>query len=118
LLRWVSVSGDEQRFREHHWFREGFSGGVERFELEQDLDTRTRVITSGRALSDDYSVTLSLERDNVGFVRGGWDSARKWYDDSGGYYARFTPPQFDLNRDLHLDSERFWVEAGATAPFG
>ena len=118
MLRWVSVSGDEQRFREHHWFHEGFSGGLERFELEQDLDSRTRVITSGRALSDDYSVTLSLERDNVGFVRGGWDSARKWYDDSGGYYARFTPPQFDLHRDLHLDSERFWIEAGATAPFG
>jgi len=117
-LHWVAVSGDQRRFREHHWFREGFSGGVERFELEQDIDTRTRIITSGRALSDDYSVSLSLERDNVGFVRGGLENGRKWYDDSGGYYAPFSPPQFNLDRDLHLDTGRFWVEAGATAPFG
>jgi hypothetical protein len=118
MVRWVSVTGDEQRFREHHWFREGLSGGVERFELQQDIDSRTRVITSGRALSDDISVTLSLERDNVGFVRGGAENARKWYDDSGGYYERFATPQYDLHRDLYLDTGRFWVEAGATAPFG
>ena len=61
-LRYVTVSGDERRFREHHWFREGWSGGLERFEIEQDLDERTKVMTSGRALSDDYSVTLSIER--------------------------------------------------------
>lgn len=118
MVRWVAVSGDERRFREHHWFREGLSGGLERFELEQDLDTRTRIITSGRALADDYSVSLSLERDGVGFVRGGVESGRKWYDDSGGYYAPFAKPQYDLHRDLHLDTGRFWVEAGATAPFG
>jgi len=38
-LHWVAVSGDQRRFREHHWFREDISGGVERFELEQDIDT-------------------------------------------------------------------------------
>jgi len=118
MLQWVDVSGDARRFREHHWFRDDFSGGVERFELEQDIDARTRVLVSGRALSDDFSVRLSLERDNVGFVRGGAEGGRKWYDDSGGYYGRFTPPQFDLDRDLYLDSGRFWVEAGAVAPFG
>ena len=117
-LRWVSVSGDSRRFREHHRFREDFSGGVEHFELQQDIDARTRVITSGRALSDDYSLSLSLERDNVGFVRGGAESGRTWFDDSGGYYAPFATPQFSLGRDLHLDSGRLWVEAGATAPFG
>ena len=117
-VRYVSVRGDERRFREHSGIHDGWSGGLEHFDIEQDLDARTTFITEGRALRDDYSVTLSIQREGVGFVRGGFDQARSWQDDTGGYFGAYTPPQSRLRHDLHLDTGRAWIEAGATAPFG
>lgn len=117
-LRYVGVDGDERKFREQHGFREGWNGGLESFSVAHDVSERTRALVTGRALRDDYAVTLSVERRDLGYLRGGFEAARQWYDGSGGYYAPFTPSQYDLDRDLHLDTGRLWLEGGWTAPFG
>src|SRR6266568_2857640 len=36
-LRWISVQGEKERFRENEGMREGIGGGVEHFSLEQQL---------------------------------------------------------------------------------
>lgn len=117
-LSWISVDGDERKFREHQWVREGLNGGVASFNLRQQLDLNRRMLVEGHALRDDYKVTLSLERNDTLFVRGGYEQYRKYFDDSGGYYAPFAVPLFNLGRDLHLDLGKAWVEAGGTTPFG
>lgn len=116
-LRWVNLRGDEHRFREQQWMREGWDGGLERLELEQRLDERVRFHMTARALRDDYQVGLGVNRENS-FLRGGFEQWRRYYDDSGGYYAPFRPPQLSLDDDLHLDLGRLWFEGGLTAPFG
>jgi mono/diheme cytochrome c family protein len=113
---WTTVSGNERVFREHHWMPEGWNGGVERFDLQERLDKRTQVTAEGRALRDDYRLTLQLERHDLGFLRGGFEQFRKYYSDSGGYFEGSTPPIYSLDRDLHLDLGRLWADVGLTLP--
>jgi hypothetical protein len=115
---WINVRGDEKKFRELHWTPEGWNGGFENFLLQQQLDANQRFSLDGHALRDDYKVTLAIEHSAGRFVRAGFEQYRKYYDDSGGYYAPSTPPQFSLGRDLYLDLGKAWIEAGGITPFG
>lgn len=117
-LGWMNVDGDKQKFRELHWMREGWIGGFQDFLLRQQLDASQRFTLSGHALRDDYKVTLSLEHSAGRFVRAGFEQYRKYYDDSGGYYAAATPPLSSLGRDLYLDFGKAWIEAGGVTPLG
>src|SRR6266496_4276805 len=60
-LRWMSVAGDERKFREHEWFREGWNGGAEHFSLREPFEPNSRLTISGHALRDDYQAHLTLE---------------------------------------------------------
>jgi mono/diheme cytochrome c family protein len=114
---WTSVSGNEALFRAHNWRPDGWSGGVERFDLVQPIDRDTRMTISGRVLADyDYRVSLDLKRNEVGFIRGGVEQFRSYYDDTGGYYAPFTPSSFNLGRNLHLDHGKAWGDFGLRKP--
>ena len=115
-LGWISVSGNERVFREHYWQREGWGGGLERFELKEQTGPESTVTVKGRALRDDYGVTLTLEKKNVGFARFGFDQYRKYYSDSGGYYPALDPSIFRLDRDLYLDVGKAWIDFGLTLP--
>lgn len=110
------VKGNARVFQEHRWMPEGWNGGLERFELLQQVDERTRVTAAGRLLRDDYRLTLQLDRQDLGFVRGGFEQYRKYYADTGGYFSDFSPSAFTLDRDLHLDLGRSWVDVGLTLP--
>jgi len=112
---WRTVSGDQGKFRELYWQQEGWNGGGE-FELTDGPTPDSKVTTTGHALLNDYKLTLSAEKNDVGFTRFGWSQFRKYFDDSGGYYPSFSPPIFDLNRDLYLDSGRAWADFGLTLP--
>jgi len=117
-LRWVSVSGDKAKFREIEGIKEGFGGGVEHFSLEQHLPGDKKFSAEGRLLfpEDDFQIKLALEKPDFGFVRGGFEQWRRYYDDTGGFYRPFANPQFSLNRDLHLDIGRAWIDFGLTLP--
>jgi mono/diheme cytochrome c family protein len=111
------VHGDNRKFREHYWMRDGVNGGLEDFEIYEQKDANTRVTASGHALLDDYKLTLNVDRNELGFIHSGWTQFRKYYDDSGGYFPGPDPhlPQ-SLGKDLFLDRGRAWIDFGLTLP--
>lgn len=114
--RWITVDGDNGTFREHFWQREGFTAGLEHFEIREILDARTRVRVAGRALRDDYRVALTAERADLGFISLGAEEFHRFFSDAGGYHPAFSPSVFDLDRDLRLDLGRAWFDVGLTLP--
>lgn len=116
-LRWITVSGNQQKFREDWWRKEGFTGGGESFELREQVGKDTELLVRGHALYEkDYLVTLQLRKPDLGFIRGGYSEYRKYFDDTGGYYPAFDTPGFRLDRDLHVDIGKAWVDLGLTLP--
>jgi hypothetical protein len=113
---WTGVSGDAKKFRELYWQREGWNGGLEAFEITEKPTPDSKISTSGHVLLDDYKLMLEAEKESLGFAHLGWSQFRKYYDDAGGYDPLFTPPIYDLNRDLHLDTGRAWADFGLTLP--
>jgi len=117
MLRWIAVSGDRAKFKEIERITPGFGGGLEHFDLiEQKGDTKLSV--DGRALfpENDVQLHLLVEKAEVGFVRGGFEQYREYYDDTGGYYRPFPVPSPTLGRDLYLDIGRAWIDFGLTRP--
>ena len=114
-LRWIGVSGDEKKFRELEGLPAGFGGGVADFYSQQRNGDSTLTL-SGHALfpERDLKFSLQLEKNSVGFVDGGVETWRKYYDDTGGYYPGFTPPSYSLGRDLFVDLGRIWLDLGWT----
>jgi len=118
LVNYVSVKGDAGKFREDWSMKEGWSGGVEQFTLDQDLDEHTTLHVEGRGVVDenDYQLQLDITRFSVGFIRAGYTEHRTYYDDWGGFYRPFTPSAFRLGQDLHLDDGDIFVDLGLTLP--
>src|SRR5262249_31726498 len=51
---------------------------------------------------DDYRLKVNLEKQDLGFVRLGYEQFRKYYDDSGGVYSPlFTQPLW-VNPDFYV----------------
>ena len=117
-VRWITVDGNQRKFREDWWQKEGFTAGYERFEMSQPIGRDGTLAVEGRALFDqeDYRVALSLSQPDLGFVRGGYDTYRKYFNDLGGYYAPFNQPPPGLNRDLYLNNGKAWFDLGLTLP--
>ena len=61
FVQWVTVRGNEQKFREHAWTREGWSGGALDFQLQEKLAEEESVRVEGRAAGnqDDYRIALT-----------------------------------------------------------
>ena len=142
--QWLSVEGNEQKFREQTWINEEWSGGIDRFIAEAWLDADTKFTAEGRAITgpENYKLKLGLNVQDVGFLRGGVEQFRRYYNNYGGYYDPFnTLPEPDplapvftpvpgeelvipepvaaayrLNRELHLDVGRAWAEIGFDRP--
>ena len=116
-VRWVTVSGNERKFREDWWGREGFTGGGERFEWRQPLSKDSELYLEGHArYEDDYRLSLRLSQTDLGFLRGGYSQSRKYFDDSGGEYEPSGQPAYRLDRDLHVDLGKAWIDLGLTLP--
>jgi hypothetical protein len=113
---WTTVKGDARKFRELYWQPEGWNGGLENFHITEKPAPDSRITTEGHVLRDDYKLTLSAEKNDLGFTRLGWSQFRKYYDDTGGYYPLFNPSSYGLGRDLGLDVGRAWADLGLTLP--
>ncbi len=113
---WTTVSGDKQKFRELYWQRDQWLWGLENFEYAEKPTPDSKLTVAGHVWLDDYKVTLSAEKNDLGFTRFGWERFRKYFDDSGGYNPQLAPFSFELNRDLHLDVGRAWAEVGLALP--
>ncbi|HMP81696.1 MAG TPA: hypothetical protein PKA41_03195, partial [Verrucomicrobiota bacterium] len=110
----TTVTGDEDKFRSLVGRPQGWDGGASAFEFKGALSPDSKVSISGHAIRDDYEIVVLMEKADVGFTRFGWEQYRKYYDDSGGYAPPL--PVFDLDRDLHLDIGRTWLDFGLTMP--
>lgn len=111
------VNGDNHKYRELFWRKEGVDGGIEDSYLLKQLDADTTTLLTGHALKDDYKITLSVDRNNLGFIHSGWQQYRKYYDDTGGFRpTASTPDALSLDEDLHLDIGKAWVDFGLTLP--
>jgi len=116
-VRWVTVSGNEQKFREDWWQKEGFTRGLEHFEFREQVGKDAELVVEGRAMyEEDYRLSLRLSKRDLGFIRAGYSEYRKSFDDSGGYHSAFDPPSYRLGRDLELDLGTAWVDVGLTLP--
>jgi hypothetical protein len=117
-LRWIGVQGNQSKFREIEGLHEGIGGGLEHFSLEEQLAPDKHFSAEGRVLfpDNDVKLKLALSKTDLGFVRGGYEQWRRYYDDTGGYSRPFTVPSFELRRDLHLDLGRAYIDFGLTLP--
>jgi mono/diheme cytochrome c family protein len=115
-LGYAWVNGNEAKFREHWWMRDGHRAGVEWFELTEQYSPDAKLTVSGRAMTDDYLAELLLEKKQLGFANFGFEQFRKYDSDTGGYYPPFSQPIFSLDENLHLDIGRAWFDFGLTLP--
>lgn len=118
-LSGVFVDGDDNKFREDWWVREGLQGGVDNFTLHRSLPNDTTTIEAqGRAIvpEEDYRLDLRIDKKNFGYVRAGYSEYRKYFDDTGNFFRSFDNSSFDLDKDLHLDIGKIFLEAGLTLP--
>lgn len=111
-----AVSGNDSKFRQLLGQPDGWHGGVETFDLYEQVSPATKYTVTGRALTDDYLARLLVETQDRGFVDFGFEQFRRYDVDTGGYYPGFNPSVFSLDRDLNLDIGRAWVDFGLTLP--
>jgi hypothetical protein len=92
-----------------------FYGGISDCQYTRSLDDSTTFTLEGHALPglEDYELGLLLNRENLGYLKLGYDQFRTWYDASGGYSAlagnKWVVPFDD---EQHIDRGEFSLEAG------
>lgn len=117
-VQFISVDGNAARFREHWWNQEGWGGGASEFSLKYDLDPRTHVDLSGRALAgpDDYRFRTRVRRDDLGWARFEYREFSRFQDDTGGYYAPFGTAAPRLGEDMVIRHRHATAEFGLELP--
>ncbi len=118
VVQYVAGSGDDHKFQEDWQTASDWLGGVEDASYIKTDESGWQVNLTGRAIfpDEDFRVQLELAKPEIGFVRAEWKQYRRYYDDTGGFYAPFTTTSFDLNRDLFVDIGSFSIEFGLTLP--
>jgi hypothetical protein len=118
VVGWIGVSGDAKKFRELEGVKEGWQGGIEHFALKEQIGPDKKFSAAGHALFEqhDAELRLSLEQADTGFIRAGVQQWRRYFDDTGGFYRPLAAPSYDLDRDLHLEHLRAWIDLGLTRP--
>lgn len=116
-MRWISVRGDERKFRQHFWMEEGFHAGLQDFLIQERPSPNSSIKVEGRIFPEDEDFRIALRYDqwNVGFINVGFAQYQKYFDDSGGFYP-FPTPVYTLDRDLELRVGRAWLDFGLTLP--
>ncbi len=116
VLGGTVVSGDNQKFREQFWQKEGLNGGLEKFEMFDQSYPDTKLHMTGHVLADDYKLDLAVDRNDLGFIHTGWEQYRKYFDNIGGYDPSLIQPVPTVGKDLYLDIGKAWVDFGLTLP--
>lgn len=117
-IRYLTVNGNENRFREITGWHEGWGGGFREFHYRQELDKDTSLSAEGRIWEspDNYRMDVALERLQLGYLHMDFEQFRTFSNDVGGYYRPFQGQPDQLGRDLYLDHGHAGLEAGLTLP--
>jgi hypothetical protein len=117
---WISVHGDKAKFREIEGINDGFSGGLKHFSFEDQINAEEKFSFEGHFLSggQDFALQLNLTRNDVGYIRAGFEQWRQYSDNIGGYDPAMAPSGLASAGTLALDEGRAWVDFGLTLPRG
>ena len=117
-LRSIEVQGKQEKFRELEGVQEGLGGGADAFSASEQLAPDVKFTLGGhvRMPEHDIRATFTLDKQDFGFIKGGFEEWRRYFDDTDGYYPSFKPPDFSPDRDLHLDIGRLWLNLGLVLP--
>lgn len=117
-VQWVQVQGNEAKFREHAWMDEGWDGGMQSLKLTERYKNGLRldVEAEARFASPRYRLQFNAEKEDLGFLRGGFQQHRKYYDSLGGDASAGGILPIGWGEDFQLDSGRAWIELGLTLP--
>jgi hypothetical protein len=120
---WVEVSyggmltsGSKGAAQQRLHLGDGMFGGIEDLHYQKQIDKKTTFALDGRALfnEEDYRLSLSLTREELGYVKFHFQQFRTWYNGNGGYY-RPSDLWFPAADDtLGLDRGEVGFEAGLT----
>jgi|GEM_PF-760544 len=125
IVNYVRVNGNAAKFREDTWMRNGWTGGIEEFQLHRKIGKDLEFNMEGRSIfnAEDYKLQLELIKPEFWFIRGGLTTYQKYFNGNGGYFAgqytptNTSPAQFVLGtQDLTLNMRNFFVEAGLIRP--
>jgi mono/diheme cytochrome c family protein len=116
----VGVHGDKSKFREVEEMSDGFTGGLNHFSLTNQISATEKLSLDGHFLSAGQSsgLALDLTKSDVGFIHGGFETWRQYYDNIGGYDPAIKPPGLPSAGSLYLDEGRAWVDFGLTPVLG
>ena len=104
-MRYASVDGNVTKFQTHHWMKDGFAGGVERFSLEEKRKDDVVITLDGKAIVDEeYSVDANIDKEGKWYIHSDFKQWTRYYDVRGGSDALFPRTSATgLNRELALD---------------
>ena len=117
-LKYTTVTGDEQKFREDWWTREGWAGGFDELSFERKFRNDLSLSFEGLVIvpEEDYRLRMKMAREDRGYFLVEYTEFRKYFDGTGGFYRPFEASPFELGKDLHLDVGDFRLEVGLTQP--
>jgi len=117
---WIGVHGDKAKFREIEGTNDGFSGGLKHFSFEDQINAEEKISFEGHFLSggQDSALQLNLTKNDVGYIRAGFEQWRHYSDNIGGFDPAVTPSGLASAGTLELNEGRAWVDFGLTLPHG
>src|SRR3972149_321181 len=113
-VRYTAVKGDAQRYRQHHWMKDGYAGGFKDIFFKHEKgDTTMSFEGATIPAENDVDAKLAFDKDDVFSFKSDYKSFRKYYSGTGGVYAPFSTLSVNkLEQDLHMDMGHLTVELG------
>ena len=120
---WIELSsgallttGNQNQAAQGQRIDPGVFGGIEDLHYQTDVAKKTTFTLDGRSIFDehDYNVVLGLTKEDVGYLRFGFENFRTWDSGNGGYIPA-EHLSYSLPGDpLALDRGQITFEAGLT----
>ncbi|MCF7687344.1 MAG: hypothetical protein K9N01_03485 [Cephaloticoccus sp.] len=92
------------------------SVGIEDLYLYKDLNDTTSMTLKGRAMAgdNDFLLDLTINREDVSYIKFGYKAYRVWFDGTGGYHTPTGYFKQLTDEAQHIDRGNLWFEAGFT----
>lgn len=115
---YATQSGDRPGFQKAFQLRKDGYFGIEDLRYVSELDDTTTLKLRGKAMAGngDFLLDLTINRDEVGYIKFGYKQFRTYFDGSGGVWPA-TGFSFNIfDEEMHIDRGNLWLEAGLNRP--